>query len=551
MCSYVNLTLDDVDMTANKVGNANALVFLAIGVDPAELVITNGSNLTMYGTYGVGTNAAENANVEITINGNSEIVAQANGGDSIGLFANVSAKISIENATISGEKVGVLLRGIGKENDPDKKAKIKNSTISSTGTGAYEMYEESNWESGTGVPAAAIVVGSKNGNYHRSTTVEFGEKVTLTHASESAVDIYVYQENESYPVTVSGDIDPSWTNNTDMNEASYPEAKVGDQNYTTLQEAIEASGTNNTVEILKDVDLSKSMSGGSHCGIKIEKALTLNGNGHELYNNKDIDKGNCSLVQIGHDSGKLTAVITLKDVKIKNYGTVSYVKGDNAPYSGSRLIDIWEIENTSTNNENPDGAVYFNNVEIYSTNAGAGMYYRGISFWGNKNAVVSLMKSKVDIPSYYAIYLYNDEKVELKIEESTINGWAIIDNYGENDLVVTANKSVFNSTNIYDANGSTWNDFGAVKFEGNETNATENARMTCTDCTFNVTAKSTAKQYLANLSAQGTLELNNCTINPSGEAYGILSGGGTIKLTGCSVRQSDGTYQIITSDDYK
>ncbi len=222
--SYVNLTLDDVDMTANKAGNDNALVFLAIGANPAKLTIQNGCNLTMTGDYGVGTNATTNANLEINIK-DSTITATGGKSDTVdgrscGLMVNVSSKVTIENSTISGEQVGVLLRGAGNGSDNSYKTVIKNSTIKATGKYAYS--DLASWGSGIAVPAAALVIGNANGNYHRPTTVEL-DNVALEIPTETynGKHIWVVQENESYLVKVTGTIaGETLTHNDNANSAT-------------------------------------------------------------------------------------------------------------------------------------------------------------------------------------------------------------------------------------------------------------------------------------------------------------------------------------------
>lgn len=62
------------------------------------------------------------------------------------------------------------------------------------------------------------------------------------------------------------------------NESSV--AKIGDTEYATLQEAINAAGSDATIELLRDVDMSSVTTGSNR--FPISKSLTINGNNHVI-----------------------------------------------------------------------------------------------------------------------------------------------------------------------------------------------------------------------------------------------------------------------------
>ena len=58
-------------------------------------------------------------------------------------------------------------------------------------------------------------------------------------------------------------------------------AKIGDQGYSTLQAAIEAATNTQTITLLSDIDLARTISVSN-------KTITLNLDGHKLYNTADL-----------------------------------------------------------------------------------------------------------------------------------------------------------------------------------------------------------------------------------------------------------------------
>lgn len=341
--SFVDLTLDAIKITADKVGYANCLVFLVVGADPAKLTIQNGSDLTMYGAYGVGTNATINANVEIIVKDSRIKATGDTDKESVGLFVNVSAKVTLDNATISGEKVGLLLRGIGKDSDAAYKAVIKDSTISSTGTASYEMYSDKKWGSGTAVPAAAIVIGSKNGDYHRATAVEFVGTNTLSHASSSAVDIYVYQENDNYPVSVGGKVGPGWMSNSSMNGAKYPTAWSGGTcYYGTLQNAIDSATENSEIGLCRDVAENLVLNGKNLTidfnGYTIEGSVAVGCSNSGFYSSSDSTASTVTFEDSGVGGGIKNTDLSKAALSIKNGSGVT-IKGGSFETEGK--ADDW------------------------------------------------------------------------------------------------------------------------------------------------------------------------------------------------------------------
>ena len=169
--------------------------------DAAAVNITN-SDVTA-AVYCVATNAAikENYGVVITLTG-STFTANASGGDNCPVMINVPGSLIMDNCTVTGDRMGVLVRA--------GKAEITNCTITATGEfteSSSQHYENKNWGSGNEVPMAAIVVGSRNGAYNGDTDCNITNTVINAPEDDSKPAVYVSSNsNGSYStdLTVSG-----------------------------------------------------------------------------------------------------------------------------------------------------------------------------------------------------------------------------------------------------------------------------------------------------------------------------------------------------------
>jgi hypothetical protein len=244
-----SLFLENINMNVTSCTG----VFLVNKANPASVEVKN-SKINVDGGYGIGTNAtnAEDTFVSVKID-NSEIIAFSSDDDNTGMLINVPATVLISDSTISGERQGLILRGV----DTEHEKKIINSTIESTGTltTGYD-WTSGTWGVGNRVPLAALVIGDNNtSGYPFGTKVEL-DNVTLK-VGESAVrkSLYVYQDTDKdgnvLPVTVTGTINGEYTVNDDTNGALlFPEAKVGNTYYQTLDAAVEAANKGDTIVIL-------------------------------------------------------------------------------------------------------------------------------------------------------------------------------------------------------------------------------------------------------------------------------------------------------------
>ncbi len=513
--------------------------------NPAALEIKNKSSITVKdGYYAVATNASvvggQVSEVDILIdNSTLKTTTDDTADDNTALLSNVKGNITINKSYIEGGRQAAILRG-GTYEISDSEFKYR------TNKDENKEFEGSDWSQGNGVPNAVIVIGNRGGAYAYSTMVTF-EGTNKLNAPEDSNQLYVYQNNTTNTVTVTGAVDSSWKVSINGG-AYYPTvaAKIGNYHYAELQEAIDAAQSGDTVEILRDISLTtKDNKAGE---IIIKKSLTLEGNNYRIFNEGTISS-NTPLIHIGetgNDYVSTEAVITLRNLSIENTGTVTYGNLN----SGARLVNIWNITDTSNGSGSPTGAVTFENVRITSDSAPAG--FRGISSSDNKNAVITLDRVYLSIPTYYAInegYTGSNTNTTYKIVNSTINGWATINNW-DNSLKVIAENSTFNSFNNYSnetdeetGEPKGWNDFSCIVVSQNKSGTGYGAAtMEFIKCEFSscIADGSNVKQdifAIRNPNLSSTLKLEGCTLNPAANSstFKVAGTNHTITVNGISI----------------
>ncbi len=430
---------------------------------PATLEIKNKSSITVKdGYYAVATNASvvdgQVSEVSILIdNSTLKTTTDNEADDNTALLSNVKGNITINKSYIEGGRQAAILRG-GTYEISYSEFKYR------TNNDENKAFENNDWSQGNGVPNAVIVIGNRGGAYAYSTKVTFEGTNTLTAPADSN-QLYVYQNNTTNTVTVTGAVDSSWKVSINGG-AYYPTvaAKIGNYHYAELQDAIDAAQSGETVEVLRDIDL-KMGDKGKGPAIKITKSITLDGNGHRLYNTDEItynekdssgSSGNVRMVQIDEGAGE----VTLKNLTVES----------EKYYSG---------------------------------------YFRGIQI--NNNGKTILDNVNVKVPHYYALNIYpdNDKNATVEIKNSTLQGWSVIQCWASG-VTLTATDCNLISINPEDEGGNENSYSAVVIYKGN-------TAMTFEGCTFDVSRIMTGNttQCIADLRGeQDTLTLNKCRLNP-------------------------------------
>ena len=93
-----------------------------------------------------------------------------------------------------------------------------------------------------------------------------------------------------------------------------PEAAIGDVQYNTLQEAIDAAKDGETVTLLKDITVSNTYSGDSRYSIGIEdKTITIDGQNQFIL---DVSKTQRGIYVKGSDSDTDVKNVTFQNIII-------------------------------------------------------------------------------------------------------------------------------------------------------------------------------------------------------------------------------------------
>lgn len=213
--SYENtkLVLDGVELSTTQSG-----LFAANNNDNITIEVLNSK--IEAACYGIGTNATipnPSSNIKLVIK-NSEITTKSSDGDNTGVLFNVKGSVEIENSTITGDRQALILRG-------GEGHKITNSTLVVTGNNNItKEYTSGNWGSGNEVPLASLVIGNRSSSAYKYNTSVVLNNVTINNPDiEKYYSIYVYQNDTTNTVSVSGPLSSTSQNkvNTEKNSADY------------------------------------------------------------------------------------------------------------------------------------------------------------------------------------------------------------------------------------------------------------------------------------------------------------------------------------------
>ena len=177
---YVDLTMTKVTVNSDAMG-----VYVAVG----SLNLTD-CTIVADGSYAVGTNASLDGQggekygpVNVKIMGST---LTANGVDGAGLLFNVSGELTLTDSDVTGGRQGLILR--------KGTATITGGSIVSTWADAENADEYlTNWESGTAIPMAALVIGdASKGVYNGDAVLTIsGTQVSVVGDPEGARYVYL------------------------------------------------------------------------------------------------------------------------------------------------------------------------------------------------------------------------------------------------------------------------------------------------------------------------------------------------------------------------
>jgi hypothetical protein len=172
------LNVENINITSTSA------LFFPKGKD-ATLNVTNCAVQAV--TYCVATNAGSKDNYGVKINlKDSSFVSSIESGDNCAVMLNVGGTMTIDNCQITGDRQAVVVRA--------GDAKITNSVL--TNTGKYtDDGSIDNWESGTGMPSAALLVGDQSsGAYDAAANVTVTNTTVKSEGQNAKPAIYVSAE---------------------------------------------------------------------------------------------------------------------------------------------------------------------------------------------------------------------------------------------------------------------------------------------------------------------------------------------------------------------
>lgn len=170
------LTLDKVNY------NVETGTGIFVAGDAASVNVINNSNISAKG-YCVSTNAGSTNNYDVDVLlQNSTFKASKEGTP---ILVNVPSTLKIENCKVYGKLQGVVVRG--------GTAEITDTVIENTTNGKNNYFNET-WDSGNGVPNAALVIGNNNESAYKypAKVTLIGGSIKQNDATESPIAIYMH-----------------------------------------------------------------------------------------------------------------------------------------------------------------------------------------------------------------------------------------------------------------------------------------------------------------------------------------------------------------------
>ena len=344
------------------------------------------------------------------------------------------------------------------------------------------------------VPKVTLESGTINGSFYSVTkgTITFtvAENATIVLANDSAAKFL--------PDTVK------LVQNADGTygiKAGTYVAQVGSTKYETLQEAINATVTGDTVTLLADVDLGSSVSfynkkDTSVCNLTFDLnghtiTSAIGDNGTVLAAREGLVIKNGAIVNTSESTNKKTSAICVTSkgtTTIENVTVTSKVSGVYICQLTSTGAEVVNVESgTFISGEygvyiaNPKGSTTKSPVETLNINGGTingthtGVYAKGAES-GSRNAVVNVNITAGTVSSVGVYGAKEEQPVNLTVSGGTISDKLHIDNLGGKALVTGgAVKGAVTNNGTLTISGGTFN--------GDLTNKT-NGSITITGGTF-------------------------------------------------------------------
>lgn len=343
--SESNLIMDHVNYTSDGCG----IIIDKQTYDASVSVID--SSITAEGYNAIGTNASivngkTSDNVRVTIKDSRITADMAEASDypldCVAVLFNVPGKVVVEDSTLKGDRQALILRG-------GEGHVVRNSTLEVVGTGEITAdYLNSNWGSGNEVPLAALVIGNRSSSAYAYPTSVKLESVVLKAPENNSkgkayFGLYVWQNSDSYPVSVSGTINAESTINKVNSNKNSADFRVGEMEevYTisTASELFEFANNVNTIGnsysrktvlLTNDIDLNNvDWTPVGQTGAT-QFMGTFDGQGYTIKNlkiNNTDAGGNCATGLFGWLNNAIVKNINIDTAEVSGHHNVGVIAG--------------------------------------------------------------------------------------------------------------------------------------------------------------------------------------------------------------------------------
>ncbi len=340
----------------------------------------------------------------------------------------------------------------------------------------------------TNVAASADIKAEVTGNDVKITKMLPGDKVTLTITPKNDSNVKIkYRETFSFTgddthallVTGDGAMVKNWTElDADGEIAAY---EIVIELPTTATEEIEEAVVKLGVEAVQGNAVVYDAEVSDEAG---------------LIDALNSDEPNVS-VKVAQD-------IVLDDVlPISGNVTIYGEGGENktkitAPTSGDRVFNI---------QDNTTDSVALKLVGIDVVGPTTGTYNRGISVYGNKDVSITLDDCSAST-NYYALNIAsNNEKVNIKVSNTTLTGYCAFQTHSPNTTAVFENCTLIGQNDFPHTDGATDNDFATVVINS----TASNADITFNNCRFEANQTTGNKQNFFDIyRTDPKITANNC-----------------------------------------
>ncbi|CCX36848.1 putative uncharacterized protein [Clostridium sp. CAG:1013] len=331
-------------------------------------------------------------------------------------FSNIMAPVNLNNKAAKGTKQNITVKDCTFTdcstvyNETEKLYAAPIRVLSTAGADSSLTVDTCSFTYSTGKSSANgdILLGEGRVNELFSYPVE----ATITN-TEAEVQVQnpgdrTNEGNNGAVVNVTASSQPTYVSNY--------EAQIGDVKYMTLEEAIQAAKSGDTVTLVKDVILS-SQAGDTKGALTITENITLDGNGKTISANTAVNefKEKTSMINIQGGAKVTVKDLTIDSKKIAKHGlNITSAAGENTTVT---------VENVTVQDGTGYGVVCNTSTLVVN-----GLTTSG-NAWGGVNVDTKLDKgtstvtiNNADIKEQNSLYIENAKAENGGSSNTTING---------------------------------------------------------------------------------------------------------------------------------